>query len=180
MTYEKWEKRLKRCLKPLPAEEKEDAVRYYKEMYEDKLEAGCSPEDILGEFGTPKACAERILNENGFPSHSVENSIGWWIGMSFLTLLLILPIYASLFSIIVSFGAAAFSGGVSALAGALYALASPFFAIVGVDFWGVITYMGVGFTVCGVGLLIMIGFAYATKYLYKWTAKSLVQIYKRR
>ena len=36
MTYEKWEKRLKSCLKPLPAEEKEDAVRYYKEMYEDK------------------------------------------------------------------------------------------------------------------------------------------------
>ena len=180
MTYEKWEKRLKRFLKPLPTEEKEDAVRYYKEMYEDKLEAGHSPEDILGEFGTPKACAERILNENGFPSHSVKNSIGWWVGMSFLTLLLILPIYASLFSVIVSFGAAAFSGGVSALAGALYALASPFFAIVGVDFWGVITYMGVGFTVCGVGLLIMIGFAYATKYLYKWTAKSLVQIYKRR
>lgn len=180
MTYEKWEKRLKRCLKPLPAEEKEDAVRYYKEMYDDKLEAGRSPEDILGEFGVPKACAERILNENGFPSHSVENSIGWWVGMSFLTLLLILPIYASLFSIIVSFGAAAFSGGVSALAGALYALASPFFAIVGVDFWGVISHMGIGFAATGVSLLLATGFFFATKYLYKWTIHSLVLIYKRR
>lgn len=180
MTYEKWEKRLKGHLKPLPAEEKEAAIAYYQEMYNDKLEAGLSIEGILEEFGSPKTCAERILSENGFPVHSTRQNVGWWIGISFLTLLLILPIYASLFSIIVSFGAVAFSGGASALAGALYALASPFFAIVGVDFWGVITYMGVGFTVCGVGLLIMIGFAYATKYLYKWTAKSLVQIYKRR
>jgi uncharacterized membrane protein len=181
MTYEKWEKRLKRCLKHLPAEEKEDAVRYYKEMYDDKLEAGCSPEDILGEFGIPKACAQRILSDNGLPlPKKTGRSIGWWVGMSFLTLLLILPIGAALFSVILSFGAVAFSGGASALAGALYALASPFLAIDGINFWGVITHMGMGFAVCGMGLLLMVVFAYATKYLYKWTIKVLILVYKRR
>ena len=42
MTYKDWEKRLKRFLKPLLADEKEAALGYYKEMYNDKTDAGLS------------------------------------------------------------------------------------------------------------------------------------------
>ena len=180
MTYKDWEKRLKRHLKSLPADEKESAVGYYKEMYADKTEAGLSPEDILEEFGSPKSCAERILTDNGLPVPSLSKSIGWWVAMSFLTLILILPIYAALFAIVISLGAVAFSGGVSAVAGALYTVASPFFAIGGMDFWAVITHMGIGFAVTGVGLLLALGFFFASKYSFKWTIQSLVFIYKKR
>ena len=180
MTYNDWEKRLKRLLKPLPLEEKESAVGYYKEMYNDKLDAGLSPEEILEEFGSPKSCAERILTENGLPAPSLKKTIGWWVAISFLTLILVLPIYASLFAIIISFAAVAFSGGVSAVAGALYSVASPFFAFMGFDFWGVIAHMGIGFAAIGVGSLLALGFFFVTKYLYKWTMQSLLFIYKRR
>ncbi len=180
MTYKDWEKRLKRFLKRLPADEQEAALGYYKEMFNDKTDAGVSPEKILEEFGSPKSCAERILTENGLPTPSLKKSIGWWIAISFLTLLLILPIYASLFAVIISLGAVAFSGGVSAIAGALYSVASPFFAFMGFDFWGIISHMGIGFAAVGVGVLLAFGFFFATKYLYKWTIQSLVFIYKRR
>ena len=181
MTYKEWEKKLSKYLKPLAQEERLSAVEYYREMYGDKLESGIPTEEILKEFGSPQACAERILNENGLSlPQKTESSVGWWVGMSFLTLILVLPLYASLFSIVISFGAVAFSGGASALAGGLYVVASPFLAIGGMRFWGVIAHMGMGFAALGVGLLLMIGFAYATKYVYKWTVKSLVFIYKRR
>jgi uncharacterized membrane protein len=181
MTYKEWEKKLSKYLKPLVQEERFAAVEYYREMYGDKLEAGLSCEEILEEFGSPQACAERILGENGLSlPQKTKNSVGWWVGISFLTLILILPLYASLFSIVISFGAVAFSGGASALAGGIYVVASPFLAIEGMSFWGVIAHMGMGFVALGVGLLLMIGFAYLTKYLYKWTMKSLGFIYKRR
>ena len=180
MTYKDWEKRLKRFLKPLPADEKEAALGYYKEMYNDKTDAGLSPEEILEEFGSPKTCAERILTENGLSTPTVGKSIGWWVVTSFLTLILILPIYTCLFAVIISFGAVAFSGGVCAVAGVVYSAASPFFAFMGFDFWGVISHMGIGFAVTGVSLLLATGFFFATKYLYKWTIHSLVLIYKRR
>ena len=180
MTYKDWEKRLKRFLKRLPADEQEAALGYYKEMFNDKTDAGVSPEDILEEFGSPKSCAERILTENGLPTPSLKKAIGWWVAISFLTLILVLPIYASLFAVIISLGAVAFSGGVTTVAGALYAVASPFFALNGIGFWGVISHMGIGFAAVGIGALLALGFFLATKYLYKWTIQSLVFIYKRR
>jgi uncharacterized membrane protein len=149
-------------------------------MYNDKTDAGLSAEEVLEEFGSPKSCAGRILTENGSPTPSLKKSIGWWVAISFLTLLLILPIYASLFAVIISLGAAAFSCGVSAVAGVVYSAASPFFAFMGFDFWGVISHMGIGFAATGVSLLLATGFFFATKYLYKWTIHSLVLIYKRR
>ena len=180
MNYKDWEKRLNRLLKPLPADEKEAAVGYYREMYNDKLEAGISSDDILEEFGSPKFCAERILIENGISSPSIGKCIGWWVAMSFLTLVLVLPIYASLFAVIISFGASTFACSVASLAGGIYALASPFLALQGIDFFGVLAHMGVGFACVGVGLLLALAFFFATKYLFKWTIQSLVFIYKKR
>ena len=180
MNYKDWEKRLNRLLKPLPAEEKDAAIGYYKEMYNDKRDAGFSAEDILDEFGSPKCCAERILNENGFSAPSIGKLIGWWVAIFFFTLILILPIYASLFSIVISFGAVTIAGGAAALIGGIYVLCSPFFAIQGIDFFGVLAHMGIGLACAGVGVLLAFGFFFATKYLFKWTTKSLVFIYKKR
>ena len=183
MTYKKWEKELLKVLKPLPKEERLAAIEYYKELYGDKLEGGITDEDIVKEFGTPSACAERILSENGLSlsaNHANGNAIGWWIAICFLTPILILPIYATLFSIVLSLGAVTLSVGASSLAGALYVVYSPFLAIEGLRFFDVISHMGIGFVVAGVCLLLTIAFGYLTKYSFKWTIKSLTYIYHRR
>jgi hypothetical protein len=53
-------------------------------------------------------------------------------------------------------------------------------AIDGVGLSAIIAHMGMGIAAIGVGLLLFDAFIYLTKYSYKWLAKSLVFIYKRR
>ena len=183
MTYKKWEKELLKVLKPLPKEERLAVIEYYKELYGDKLEAGITDEEIVKEFGSPSVCAERILSENGLclsANRAKGNSIGWWIAICILTPILILPVYVSLFSIILSFGAVTLSVGTSTLAGALYVVYSPFLAIEGLRFFDVISHMGIGFAVIGVCSLLTMAFGYLTKHTFKWTIKSLAYIYHRR
>ena len=70
MRYNRWEKSFKRSLGFLKRNERDEAVRYYREMYEDKLDSGMLTEDILYEFGTPELCAARLYEErldNSFP-----------------------------------------------------------------------------------------------------------------
>lgn len=183
MTYKEWEKKLINFLQPLPKEERLAAAEYYREMYGDKLESGSTPEEILQEFGEPSACAERILSENGMSlpkGKREQSSLASWVGIFFLTILIIIPIYAVAFSIVLTFAAMVVGGAAIALAGAVYVVYSPFMAISGVGFPAVIAHMGMGFAAAGLGLLLFIAFIYLTKYSYKWTAKSLVLIYKRR
>ena len=65
MTWKEWELHLMEGLNPLSLEERAKIAEYYQEMYGDKLEAGIPEEEILKEFGDPKACAQKILLENG-------------------------------------------------------------------------------------------------------------------
>ncbi|MBP3422758.1 MAG: DUF1700 domain-containing protein [Clostridia bacterium] len=183
MTYKEWEKQLLKALKPLPKEERAAAVEYYREMYGDKLESGIAGEKILEEFGSPTVCAERILQENGVTLPKAKKEVSpWatWIGLFFLTVLIILPLYAVAFSVVIVFAAVTISGAAAALAGALYVVYSPFTAIGGAGFSFVIAHMGMGFAVAGVGILLFIAFVYLTKYSYKWTVKSLTLIYTRK
>ena len=65
MTWKEWELHLMEGLSTLSLEERAKIAEYYQEMYGDKLEAGIPEEEILKEFGDPKACAQKILLENG-------------------------------------------------------------------------------------------------------------------
>lgn len=184
MTYKEWEKKLLKYLTPLPKEERDAAVEYYREMYGDKLDAGEPTEKILQEFGEPRACAERILNENGktLPKSSFlgEVSVAWLVGMFFLTALLILPLLAVAISIIAAFASAVVAGAACAVGGAMYVVYSPFMALTGLGFGAVIAHMGVGFALCGVGALLFAAFIPLTKYSCKYLVKGVIYIYTRR
>jgi uncharacterized membrane protein len=179
MTYQQWEKRLSRALKALPQEEREDLIAYYKELYGDKIEAGNSPEEILQEFGNPEICAEKILQENGVQRRTrrMKKSIGWWIGMSLLTLLIILPVSVSIFSVVLSFAVTALACAAVAVVGLLYVIAAPIFAN-GMNVYAVLAHIGAGFITAGIASLLALGLAYATKSSFKWTIKSLIYIYR--
>ena len=184
MTYKEWEKRLIKYLKPLQKEERTAAVEYYREMYGDKLDSGTPHEEIIQEFGSPSVCAERILSETGLskPQSKKVNgkkSVGWWIGIGFFTVLVLIPVYATWFAVAVSFGAVCVSGAASALAGIVYTIASPFMAADGVGFFAILSLAGMGLAAIGVGCLLFVGFLYVSKYAFKWLVKSICYVYTR-
>ncbi|MBQ8429843.1 MAG: DUF1700 domain-containing protein [Clostridia bacterium] len=200
-----WEKKFLDGLESLPEAERYKIAEYYREMYGDKLEAGQSSDDILAEFGDPKECAERILQENEntdeevaleserekeVVSHqkeevmSVEKKERYWtpatiVGMAFLTLLLIIPLASGALSVITALGSLALAGVIVALAGVVYVIIAPFMGLSGVAFSGIIAHLGMGFLCCGLGILLCIGFFFVTKYAILGCWKALVWIYKR-
>ena len=185
MTYKKWEEQLLKYLRPLPAEERNAAVEYYRELYEDKTEAGEFPESVLAEFGSPQDCAEKILKENGKDLPSVTayapSAVGAIIGMFFLSVLLVIPLFAAAFAVVAAFGAVTVAGAVSSIAGALYTVVSPIYlAIQGISFGGILAHMGMGIALAGVGALLFFAFLYITKYSFIYLIKGTLAIYKRR
>ncbi len=184
MTYKVWEKTLWKYLSPLPKEEREAAVEYYREIYEDKTEAGELPESVLAKFGAPKDCAEKLLVENGksLPSMSSvnANSVASIIGMFFLTVLIVIPLSAAAISIVAAFASVAVVGAATTLAGAIFTVASPVSAISGASFGAILAQMGMGVAACGVGILLAIAFTFITRYSFIYLMKGTLAIYKRR
>ena len=74
MKRTEWEKQLLKNLKALPKTERERIAEYYREMYNDKLDAGFSPEEILREFGDPAQCAEKNIGGRNSAGRLSRNS----------------------------------------------------------------------------------------------------------
>ena len=60
MTRNKYLKELRSFLGKLPKEDRKRILEFYNELIDDKLEAGQSEEEILGEFGSPEEYVHRI------------------------------------------------------------------------------------------------------------------------
>ena len=209
MTQVEWEKKFLDSLERLPEAERYRIAEYYREMYGDKLESGQTPDEVLAEFGNPKECAKRILQENesvtevsqqeseSLPEPKMEREIaqvevkqpvakkrGYWtpatiVGMVFLTLLLIAPISSGVVAVIAALGAMVLVGGVLVLAGCLYVILAPFMCFTGASVWAIIAHMGMGFALCGAGILVGIAFWFAVKYAVIGCWKALLWVYKR-
>ena len=179
-----WEKQLARLLGPLSPAERQSALNYYNEIYNDKIEAGITEEEIIAEFGFPEDCAERILAENNAnPIKQLVTarrfSVEEIVGLGLLTLILILPLAAAAFSVIVSFAAVSVSGIAVAFVGVVYAVISPFLFL-GNGVAACFANVGIGIACCGVGLILCASFFYLTKYTFIGTKAALKWIYVRR
>ena len=51
MTKYEWDRRLRKALKDLPAEERRRVFEYYDELFEDRMDGGAKEEAIVGAFG---------------------------------------------------------------------------------------------------------------------------------
>jgi uncharacterized membrane protein len=192
MRYNRWEKNFKRSLGFLKRNERDEAVRYYREMYEDKLDSGMLTEDILYEFGTPELCAARLYEErldNSFPEAKKKEKreaiprfdkgrrgFLYYLGMFFATVLFIIPLGAILLSLIVSFGAAVISGFAVSVSGVAVILCGwlPIFAS-GIE--NALFNIASGFACIGIGLLLAIAFWYPTRYVSVFSFKLMKLIY---
>ena len=185
MTYKAWEKELKRKLGALSSMECKRTLEYYREMRDDKLSQGASEEEILSEFGSPEACAEKILAENMRGGGSQENrdrpkgkiSAAECVGIFFATVIFIIPLASVALALVVSCGAVCVSGAAIGVAGIVYAVASPF---LGAQGNALIASVGLGIASSGVGAILFVGFYYATKYTAIGSWNAIKAIYRRR
>lgn len=63
MTKYQWERELNQYLSDLPEIEKNKALEYYNELFNDKYDSGESEESIIASFGSPYAVASKIREE---------------------------------------------------------------------------------------------------------------------
>lgn len=210
MTYKEWESELLGYLKNLSEKEKNEAIEYYREMYGDKTDAGMSTENILKNFGTPRLAAARILMESANdsenkeePEKTTENklpkvknelsnlaqrakksvkgiSVSKCVGWFFITVLVLIPIFAVVLSVIASLFAVTVAGGACALAGALVAIASPFAFIFGYTGTAVLSLLSTSLCTAGVGALLFAAFLPITKYTVFACIKITKYTFKRR
>ena len=211
MRYTEWENSLLVHLETLPADERNKAAEYYREMLSDRLDAGVAEENILRAFGDPQICAAKIIleskdansakdygkNEINAPKKSdstetvglesinndkkikeavpVQNksdkkfcssriSVSKIIGWFFITTLILIPLAASVISVIAAFASVAIAGGACMLGGAIIVVASPITFAFGSNLAGVLCTAGAGSAVAGIGALVLLCFYTITKY----------------
>lgn len=189
MTYKEWERRLLKNLKILPKTERRSIADYYREMYGDKCDLGLSCEEILQEFGAPEACATKILSEEREePSPSKNNrtkrkngvSVAYIVGIVFASLIVIAPLACVWAALVASFGAVTLSGAIFVLAGIAYTVLAPLMLSSGVGVAAITAHIGTGIALCGIGLILFVGFMLLTKYTAIGLGKALTFIYGRR
>ncbi len=183
MTKKIWERNFLKALYPLPEKERKKMLAYYQELFLDKLEAGESEAEILQKFGSPEACAKKILEEQydgvPMPKETKRFSVGVIVGLFFLTLLLIIPLASGAVAVVSSFAVCSLTGAVCIVGGIFYSLLSPFL-MVGMSGAGIVAQIGLGITLSGVGTLVCVGFFFLTKYSAIGVWKALKFIYARR
>ncbi len=179
MTYQEWENRFRNALMDLPETERNTALEYYQEMYGDKLDAGIAETEILQEFGSPEACAEKIFTENAGEdaeyqaylakqknkangnAHAKQKSkVARLVGGIAFTVFAGIPLSALLLVAIASLSALCIGGGAAFLGGFVYIFLSLFS---GATAAGITAHVGIGLSSIGVGVLLATAFFLATK-----------------
>ena len=194
MTLKEWERRLINNLKGLSKEEREKIRDYYREIYGDKVDAGYTGEEIVEEFGSPEECAQKILAEGktetaNATTPSVQKkwrfkkpeSAASIVGMVFLNLCVLVPMFSVILAIIAAFAAVAIGGAAAAVGFGLYAIVGPIYSGAnGAPFGGCLAHLGIGVAGVGIGILLFIAFYFVTKYSVIGAVKLFKRIYFRR
>ena len=130
---------LRSCLGQLTAEEREQNIAYYEELFSDMLEEGMSEEEAAAHLGDPEQIAREILAEQPLPrlvKSRVRPSGGWtalsitlivlgspvWLPLLIALAAVLLSVFVVIWALILSVLAAALAIGVSAVALVLAAI----------------------------------------------------------
>jgi uncharacterized membrane protein len=168
-------------LSRLSQEERNDILYDYEEHFSIGLEQGKTEEEIAKSLGDPRLISRQFIADSMVKQAVETKSIGSITravfaiaGLGFLNLIITVPIFFSLFAVLISLFAAAFSIAVSGLALILAPMAQPMFPDY-VDMGGinpgVMIFSGVGLT--SMGILFFIGVVYLSKYFFKGTISYL-------
>ena len=156
MTRNKYLKELRSFLGKLPKEDRKRILEFYNELIDDKLEAGQSEEEILGEFGSPEELAKQIFQDNG-QTYSPPNTTSRIMRIS--AIVLGSPIWLSLLAVFLVL---------------VFALFLVLWAVV-VSFWCCV--LGISLAAGGLGLLTGMGMRKLTLLCAQFTKKSCVGLF---
>ena len=177
MTKKQWFKKLRRALSSLPKGERDAALQYYAELFDDKKESGETEADILTQFGRPEKAAAGILCERGdfpaTPRASAGGTIARWVGVLFLFICIGIPVLAVLFSLAVTAIALSVSGAAVFLAGLADCVWFFILLAKGTQI-AVLAHIGIGIAAAGAGLLMIPCFALCAKGMIKVCKQSLL------
>lgn len=112
------------------------------------------------EKATAPVSNKKAEKQGGSGGISVSRIVGW----IFITLLLIVPLFAVVLSVIASLAAITISGGAMLIGGVIGAVASPFLLLFGNTLGNVLLVLGGMLVTAGIGALLFISFYYITKY----------------
>ncbi|MBQ7373601.1 MAG: DUF1700 domain-containing protein [Clostridia bacterium] len=180
MKANEWIEILEKGLGPLPKDERDGVISYYKEMIADGLECGADEEEFVFTLGNPVDVANKILADNGekifskndgdcayenADTQSPTQNDGAWIRG-----LIAIPLYALTYTLLIILGSLIFAGGATVLAGVI---ALPFSIVE----WASGTVIngaglfGISLSALGVGLALLIGSIMAFKSATKLNGK---------
>ncbi|KOS63610.1 DUF1700 domain-containing protein [Lysinibacillus agricola] len=158
-------KKLRGKLQRLPAHEVDAALAYYEEYFDEAGEE--NEQQVIQQLGSPSHVASQIMADSALKdleatSTSTKKNVTaiWLIILAILSAPLSLPLLAVAIALIFSFGAVIFSFIIAIIAivlsiffGGIVALISGFFILT--QHWPTaLLFMGVGFIVTGLGILL--------------------------
>ena len=191
MTKEVWLKTFKDALQKMPRREASKAVAFYREMIEDKIDAGACEDEVIVKLGNPSDVAKKILEENGIRVKSrdtekaskeeldklYQSRFPLWVTLTlgFFGVIVGLPIVIVWFALLVSFFACFISLMIGAFACCLASLVAVVLGLVGTvgNGWA---YFGACIAGAGVCMMLTVMFGVLAKLMIKATAFAVKRI----
>lgn len=183
-------KKLRGKLQRLPAHEIDTALAYYEEYFDEAGEE--NEQKVIQQLGSPSHVASQIMADYALKDLEVTStstkknmSAIWIIILAILSAPLSLPLLAVAIALIFSFGAVIFSVIIAIIAtvlsiffGGIVALISGFFILT--QHWPTaILFMGVGFIVTGLGILLFPIFARLIKTIVVVCVEALGKLFHK-
>jgi uncharacterized membrane protein len=126
---------LEKSLKSLPKEETNDIINDFKEYFEVGIERGRSEEDLSTSLGNPRVLARQIRLESYIKKAEEDKSasnilraVFTSIGLSFFNLIVMLPVFSIVISVLAALFACSISLGAAGITGTVGSMFSPLFS----------------------------------------------------
>lgn len=201
MNREEYMKRLEEALTDITPSEKEEALQYYNDYFDD---AGVeNEEEVMNSLGTPENLAETIKKEQAGAQEEFDEPDGTTVreekkqnklSGGTIALIVVLAILASPF--IVAAVAAALSAVVGILAGvfsAILALVSVFLSFIGIVIacmisaiavgaispMGALVFAGLGILMIGISIFLLMAIVWLFGIALPWIVKKIIELCKK-
>ena len=186
MTKVTYLNQLDRCLSRLPFEERQAALRYYVEYFDD---AGVENEQkVLNELGSPQSVAAQILadyavKETGSSQPMKKGmSTVWIVILAIFAAPIALPLALAVVMIVFALFMVLFALLIAAVVIALggVALLGSGFAVITQSMSTTIAFLGAGLACCGLGILLTVGMVYLIRACIRGVAKLSQKMVAKR
>jgi uncharacterized membrane protein len=172
--------KLEKNLRSLPAEEITDIINDFKEYFDVGIERGRSEEELSLSLGNPKMLARQIRLESYIKkaeetksASNILRAVFTSIGLSFFNLIVMLPVFLTVFSALAVLFACSVSLSAAGVTGFVGSIFSPLFSqylTFNINFAvSLFAFIGIG----SLGILFFVGNIYVAKFIFRLIVRYL-------